>query len=472
MSDIVFVVVDAARPDAVGHLGSPGDPTPTIDALADRGISFPNAYSCINTTDPSLTSIHTGCYPATTGLVHHGEQVTRAEAAGIEDRAFLPEMLAREGYDTAGVDWLGRWHTRGFDYYTGQGGIHQYAEDEEGDDDVLDPLVDAVNANRDRIPQPIIDALQWGYRRFVHSVGEKSGVEDAETTTDRAIDLIDRTTSPRYLFVHYWDVHAPYETPEEYVQRAEVPDFDVDGSAVADALDDIRNDDRRRYIEEILDGGLHEALKQYYGAMSYVDDQLDRLFAHLADDTYVVVMADHGESLYEHGIFFEHHGLYEKNTRVPLVIAGPGVPDTEPTEGFAQLCDVMPTILGRLGIDPGDVDGVDLFDRIERGVPLRESVFLEEAQTQRKRAVRTDRYRYIKSAGDGVCSYCEIQHGERKMLFDLDEDPEETTNIAPDYPTVVANLERQLTDFFEARTASEREAVRRALASVVESDRM
>ena len=468
MTDVVLVVVDAARPDAVGHLDSPGDPTPTIDSLADRGISFPGAYACINTTDPSVTSIETGCYPATMGLYHHGGQVTRAEAAGLSALRTLPEVLSSAGYETGAVDWLGRWHQRGYDHYTGREGYHDYDEGE-GDTSPLKPVADAVNARRDLLPGPIYEALKRAYRRFVNPVGDKDAVEDATETTDRAISLFEGMDDPRYLFVHYWDVHAPYDTPEEYVESACVPEFDVDESALHASLSRIENDDRRRYIEEILADGLEPALREYYGAMSYVDDELARLLEHVPDDAYVVVLADHGESLFEHGIFFEHHGLYDVNTRVPLVIAGPDVP-AAPTDGFVQLVDVMPTLLGRLDVESdAPVDGIDAFERIEHGEPLRDAVFLEEAQTQRNRAIRTTEYTYIESLDEEPCSYCGVHHGEGEQLYDRREDPGERENVAGDRPEMAADLRDRLRTFLaEGIGLPERRRVRATLDRMVE----
>jgi len=466
-SDVVFVVVDALRPDAVGHLDSPGSPTPTIDRVAANGVSFPNAHACINTTDPSITSIHSGRYPATTGLVHHGQQVTRAEVASLDSIDLLPEILSREGYETGAVDWLGRWHKRGFDHYTGNEGMHDYSEDAE-DLGFWRKIADTVNANQQYIPDPLYDALKQLYRTYINPLGGKGAVENAETTTDRAIDLLEGMTSPRYLFVHYWDVHAPYETPRRYAENAVVPSFEYDAEAIDKAVAAIKNEDRRRYVAEILEDGLDAALAEYYGAASYVDDQLARLLERVPDDAYVVVMADHGESLFEHGIFFEHHGLYKVNTQVPLVIAGPDVP-SESSDGFIQLCDVQPTILGRLGIDPGPVDGIDAIVRMEADESIRDAVFVEEAQTQRKRAIRTKNWSYRRSLGDNECSYCLIEHGDPEALYNLVTDPDETENVLDDSPEVVTDLSDRLDKFFTARAGiSEINRIRGTIPDVVE----
>jgi arylsulfatase A-like enzyme len=473
--DVVVVVIDALRTDGVGHLDGVSGVTPTIDALAASGVTFPSAYSCINTTDPSLTTMETGLFPRTTGLVHHGQQVTEREAAGLSGVPVLAECLRNAGYDTAAVDWLGRWHQRGFDAYTGRDGIHDYGAHDDGDEagpeSLAGRVADAVNDHQDVLPDTLFRLLRASYRRVVGSPGDKDAVEDAETTTDRAVDLLDRMHRPRYLFVHYWDVHAPYDTPQEFASDALVPELSVDEAQVRADLDRIENDDRRRYVEEILEDGLSAALRQYYGAVSYVDAELARLLEHVPDDAYVIVVADHGESLFEHGIFFEHHGLYEVNTHVPFVVDGPDVFGDTPS-GFAQLCDLMPTVLGRVGVDHPPVDGIDLCERLEAGLPLRDVAFAEEAQTQRRQMIRTSNYRYIRALDDSPCSYCGVRHGDETELYDLAADPNERANVAREHPDETARLHDRLQTVLEETTPVERVRISQTLDRVARSPRL
>jgi len=117
VKNVVVVVIDAMRADRVGAIGSERNLTPNIDSLADEGVVFERAFSCINATDPSITSLHTGRYPRTT-VLHHADLVTDTEKQRIENAPYVPERLSNAGIRTVAT---GRpmvlWHRRGFDSY-------------------------------------------------------------------------------------------------------------------------------------------------------------------------------------------------------------------------------------------------------------------------------------------------------------------------------------------------------------------
>lgn len=118
--NILFIIIDALRVKNLSCYGYEKEVSPNIDDLATQGILFADVYSCINTTDPSLTTIFSGRYPLSHGILGHGARVTVEEinqfnSFGIQ---LLPEILKSHGYTTLAVDWLGRWHKRGYDYYS------------------------------------------------------------------------------------------------------------------------------------------------------------------------------------------------------------------------------------------------------------------------------------------------------------------------------------------------------------------
>jgi len=114
---VVLVVIDALRRDRVTAYGEDRGLTPNIDALAAEGTVFENAFASINTTDASVTSIHTGRDPETV-VKHHGPFVTDMEKRRAESVATVPELLRDAGASTLVIGRrLGRWHERGFEYY-------------------------------------------------------------------------------------------------------------------------------------------------------------------------------------------------------------------------------------------------------------------------------------------------------------------------------------------------------------------
>lgn len=108
--NVVLIVVDALRAQNLGIYGYHKDTSPNIDWLGKRGVVFDNAFSCINTTDPSVTSIFTGRYPISHGIINHGTKLTQSEVHAFLRRNIktLPEILKSNGYITLALDWLGR----------------------------------------------------------------------------------------------------------------------------------------------------------------------------------------------------------------------------------------------------------------------------------------------------------------------------------------------------------------------------
>src|SRR3989338_1795904 len=119
--NIVFILVDALRASSLGCYGYPRTTSPVMDKLGHHGIVFERAFCTVNATDPSLTTLFSGLYPRSHGIVHHGDQILQKEIDffSSQEIKLLPEILHDQGYATFGLDWLGRWHRSGYDYYAG-----------------------------------------------------------------------------------------------------------------------------------------------------------------------------------------------------------------------------------------------------------------------------------------------------------------------------------------------------------------
>ena len=228
----------------------------------------------------------------------------------------------------------------------------------------------------------------------------------ASVVTDRAIDWLKANGNKKFfLWCHYYDPHAPYEPPEPYS---------------------------------------HLYAKDHYsGEIAYTDSQLGRLFDYLKaqdlqDRTLIVVIADHGESLGEHGE--DTHGvfLYDSTVHVPLMIAGPGIPAGKAIAQQVRSIDIMPTILAFLNLSPGkEAQGVDLLPLIRKGQPLpTDSAYLETLYPRtymgwsELRAVRTNQWKFILAP--------------RPELYNLKNDPQEATNVEPREPVVASRMDARL----------------------------
>jgi len=200
-----------------------------------------------------------------------------------------------------------------------------------------------------------------------------------------------------------------------------------------------------------------EQISEYDGAIRYVDNEIARLVQALkkhgiADQTLLIITSDHGESLSEHQIYFDHHGLYEVSIHVPLIIRYPEVlPCDKTVEGFVQHVDLVPTILDLLDINYSreDFDGESLMPLICEGKELRSSVYVEEAYAQRKRGVRTQKYEYIKalSEEEAICRLCNRIHGGVEELYDLESDPEQNHNLVEDRPETAKAMQSLLSEW-------------------------
>jgi arylsulfatase A-like enzyme len=165
----------------------------------------------------------------------------------------------------------------------------------------------------------------------------------------------------------------------------------------------------------------------YDGEVAYLDHQLGRLLDWLdghgyGENTIVVVVADHGESLGEHGIRFRHVGLHDTTTHVPMMIRWPGRErNGRKIHGLVQSIDLFPTLLKAAGIEPPLNDGVDLKELTGEKRQGRRAVFAEHAG-KLGLMVRTRDYKYILSQGNTF-----IPDGA--YFYDVRKDPQELRNL-------------------------------------------
>lgn len=446
--NIIFIIIDAVRARNVGAYGYDKPTTPNIDKIAQEGVLFRNAYCCINYTDSSLTSIFSGIYPIGHGILHHGgglgdEEVKAFIQSGIE---LLPEILRSEGYSTIALDWMGRWHRRGYDYYSGIADVK-----------LARPINRVLKAIA---PHKSLLALRAGLILLRRKI--LSTTYAAEFTTDRAIGRIkENRKKPFFLFIHYWDVHQGYTVPKQYSR----PFRNMNYSEIP------RHTEKVRSLYSLSDKGLRslgakflsrtktvsEQAAEYDGAITYVDGEIGRIMEALkkhgiADQTLVIITSDHGESLTEHGIYFDHHGLYEVSIHVPLIMRYPEVlPGGKAIEGFVQHIDLIPTILDLVDIKrPAEnFDGESLMPLVYEGKELRSSVYVEEAYAQRKMGIRTKKYQYTKAPNEksAVCRLCNRIHGGVEELYDLESDPEQNHNLVEDRAETATELKNLLSQW-------------------------
>lgn len=394
--NVVVVSIDTLRADAVGAYGGPL-PTPTLDRLAAEGVRFEHAFAPTPTTAPSHATLFSGQDVRRHGLLRNGDRLPDAVPT-------LAEAFRRAGWHTAGfvssfvLDGRFGW-SRGFAHY--------------------DDHLPEREATMRRTPYP---GAFWAEHRFAGF--DRRGV----ATTRAAIDWVREAPEPFFLFVHYFDPHAPYVPPEAYRRRAA-------GIPVTLA---------HREVPGLDPAQLARMIRRYHAEVLYVDDSLGALLAAVESrssdrSVLTIVTSDHGEGLGQHGWLEHAVHLYDEQIRVPLLVHWPG--HAAPGHRVATpvgLVDVAPTLLDLVGLPPLAVsDGRSLAAAVRGGPdpPLRPIFGDRHLVAERTgwgrgvlTSVRTDRWKYI-DASEG-----------RDELYDLREDPLELHDRLGREPQAAAAL--------------------------------
>lgn len=431
---VVFISLDTVGAQRLSLLGHGPVDTPNLERLARSGAVFSRAFANDIPTQPSHTSVFTGRYGISTGIVSHFHPPAMLD----ESVPWLPSLMQGRGARTGAVDHLfsmKAWFIRGYDDYIAPPG-------------------------RSRSPGAVINEL--GFPWLEQHAGEHF-----------------------FMFLHFWDAHIPYLPPEPYLSE-----YTADSANVFDL--DIQEKIRSRPTYPLFKRNLYDHLDRipnldyiadlHCAEIAYLDYEIGRLLGHLErlgilEETLIVVFGDHGENMTEHDAWFDHAGLYDTVVHVPLIIAGPHVPHVE-TDAMVSLVDVMPTVLELLAMDvPAGLDGRSLVPLMSGAVTRhRDEIMLSECTWAASRGIRTERWKYIRGYDPGVFDR------PGRALFDLASDPFEQTNVASDHPQLVDSFERRIEEWVADHGAHRGDPIDGVLAlglpaverlkSVVDEDRV
>lgn len=206
-------------------------------------------------------------------------------------------------------------------------------------------------------------------------------------------------------------------------------------------------------------GSIDIIASKYNGAVNYVDkcigDLLTTLKNHkILEDTLIIITSDHGESLTEHEMFFDHHGLYEVTTHVPLIVFHPKLfSRPKKIQGLIQHVDLVPTVCDYVGINDKDLgcDGTSMKPLISGDrEDIRDFAFFEESYVQRKIGLRNKTHKYIYAPdGIGMCNYCQKVHAGVEELYDLERDPEEMNNVVSENRIMATQMRAKLDEVIQ-----------------------
>ena len=418
-SNVLLITIDTLRADHLSAYGYPRETSPTLDRLAAEGIRFDRPAVQWPKTGPSFASIFTSTYGKDNGIVR------RIGIPLPDEYTMLAEVLSDRGFDTAAVVANGA-------------------------------VASEFNFNQ-------------GFNTYVMTwkiEGVEGDPNRAERVTDEALALAENLEEPFFLWVHYLDPHHPYSPPEGFADRF-VGDEYYDPSIKIN----IDWSSRRRQMagigrELVLEGSDElDFYKARYDEEILYTDFGDRPVARgtrrqrLLDQTLIAVTSDHGESLGDHHYYFDH-GRFSFQTclRVPFILHYPGVLEPRVDYEPAQLLDLSPTILEFAGLELEQgawAQGKSMVPRLfraEDGDAPERLAFSEAGYGMNgnwQRIVQDDRYKLILIRATADQRWFDAK-GEKWVLYDLVEDPDETTNLVRDLPEDSRRLQKALVSWLNA----------------------
>ena len=405
--NILFFGIDSLRRDHMSGYGYPRLTSPHLDKLAAGGVLFEDAFSPHIPTTPGYANMLTGLD------VFGTDRVSLREPGPIMDEvATLPEILKAAGYVCESIGLDDRL-CKGFDQY------HGFAGGWGGWDSR--PLRKAEELNA--VALPILERLAAG-------------------------------DEPWLLFLRHMDPHSPYLPPEPFDRMFYQGDECAPGNDSMQPVWVFKP--FAEYFKSWMPPGITDkdwVIAQYDGEIAYMDVCIAQLLTKLerlgvAEDTLIVITADHGETLYDHGCWFDHHSMYDPTLVVPLIWNWPGhLPEGKRVRGMCTLYDIVPSLLDLIGLEtPHRFDGKNLWElmRGERVANYNE-IFITECTWMRKHGVRTQEWKYIEALEPDF-------HGfPPRELYNLIKDPEENRNVIDQEPEIADALQKRMQAYIAKR---------------------
>ena len=399
--NIVLFGIDSLHAKHLSCYGYHRLTSPHIDRFAEGGTLFENTFSPHVPTTSAYASMLTGmdCFGTqVVALRHKGGLPTTIQT--------LPEILKTAGYNTSCVGFSGNPSARGFDTY--------------------------------------LDYEGWGS----WNEGRSPKAQNLNNVTLPELERLSAAEEPFFLFLRHMDPHAPYLPPEPFERMFYHGNETDPANTSMQAVMNFKP--FKDFFASWMPPGISDkdyVIAQYDGAIAYMDACIQQLLTALEnkgilDNTIVIMNGDHGETLYEHDCWFDHHGLYDNVLHVPLIIRYPEkIPAGKRVAGFNQHKDLLPTILELADIpDPTHtLNGRSLLPLIQDDWASNDSEFyITECTWMRKHGWRTPEWKLI------IALEPDFHFKPELELYDLIHDPDEVRNVADAHPEVVAELRARM----------------------------
>ena len=372
LPNVLIVILDAARASNFGAYGYVRDTTPSIDELAAEGFVFRNAFSECPNTSCSIPNLISGIPFVDIGPPPSWHRIS-------DQIVTLAEYLSGIGYRTIGLS--------------------------------ANPN-NAVARNTNQGFDEFFEMWAWeGPRRHP----ERRDPHRLSRFAIEAMRQVERT-QPVFMLLHYMPPHKPY---------APKPEFDIfgDPSYEGPVYPGVTFRDVRAGRQTLSPADVEEMVALYDGNLRMADDAVRELFDALREDqrwdnSIILITADHGEAFFEHGVQGHNSTLYNEMLHIPFILRLPEgrVEDGVDIDRLVILSDVVPTVLGQLGLEPHrEVGGIDILRTADHPGPR---VIVHRRAGEGEFAVRTPTWKAVFS-----------HDGQNSMLFDLENDPDELHNL-------------------------------------------
>lgn len=439
--NILLIMSDNQPADAMGCSGNDELHTPHLDALAQRGTRFANAF-CVNAMcSPCRASVLTGLMPSQHGI-HNWLDDTRMARwpenwSAIGEFPTLPSLMKQAGYATA---MIGKFHL-GVPF-TAQLGFDHWVT----------------------MPHGHTTSF-FGTEIIENGTRSTPSGHSVDIFADKTVEFLESRADGEEPFFAFVPFNGPYGHWPAIAGRGPEPHADLYDDCPMQSVprEAISSHALDRFAQRVASGGLREqfkgplvlpnnleALRNYYAQITLMDaaigrimDTLERL--DMREDTIVIFTADHGFSLGHNGVW--GHGAaafpasaHRPSYHIPLIMAGTGIAEGEVSTDLISQIDLFPTLAKLAGINVPPTGAQNMLTS-----PARDAVFMEQEET---RAIRTANWLYVERFADAD----DFPMGHE--LYDLKADPGEHNNLiaSQDHTDIITDLSSRLEEYFAAHS--------------------
>lgn len=425
--NVLFIISDDHRHDAIHTFGNQALKTPVFDQLAEEGVSFTQTHIMGGNTGavcmPSRASVNSGVNVFRAG----GDHEINPELS------LMPETFKKHGYETYAI---GKWHNDFSSFnrsFTGGANIF-------------------FGGMSDHDKVPVHQFHEDGvYNKETMTYGDK---HSSELFADTAIDFIENHNrdKPFFLYVANTAPHDPRTAPKAYHDMYDPDNIDLPPNFVPEPpFDNGEMDVRDEHLGAMprTEEETRKHISDYYAIISHLDAQTGRILESLErtgqlENTIIVYTADHGLAVGQHGLLGKQN-MYDHSIRIPLMMRGPGLPAGKRIDRLTYQIDIFPTLCSLIGIDiPETVEGVSQRPLI-KGEAQSTRDYIYSVYRDIQRTVKTERYKLIR-----YYHQADRQEGtDHVQLFDLKSDPWEMDNLIddPNYQSIKQQLASALIDW-------------------------